>query len=363
MATTSPAIAAVQTTDTPSEGQWAIVWRRFRRHRMAMISLVTLIFFLVASLLAPYITPYNRDRPELDRTFLAPMQRNPDGGLHILGTDHVGRDLFTRVVYAARISIILAVAVATLSSLIGMSMGLLAGFFLGWVDVLITRTLEFISTFPLLPVLLILNSILLQTPELLPIPGWFVWFLQVATGTPPSEAVKLALIVLTLSALLWTGTARLMRGMVLSVRELAYIESSRALGASNGRIIGRHVLPNSLPPLIVDYTLTINAILVLESVLSFLGYGVQEPTPTWGNILSIAEANMFNHPWMPLVPGIPLVICALAVNFIGDGLRDALDPRAVIGGTGANKGDKAESKSEKKAEQRTQEKKPAKATA
>ncbi|MEN9936465.1 MAG: hypothetical protein RLZZ387_3044 [Chloroflexota bacterium] len=351
MTTTTPAISAEQTAAPPSEGQWAIVWRRFTRHRMAMISLVTLILFLVASLLASYITPYPRDQFELDRVFLAPMERNPDGGLHILGTDHIGRDMFTRIVYAARISIILAVAVATLSSLIGIVMGLLAGFFLGWVDMLITRSLEFISTFPLLPVLLILNSILLQQPELLPIPGWFVWVLQVSTGVPTTEAVKLALIVITLSVLLWTGTARLMRGMVLSVRELAYIESSRALGASNLRIIARHVLPNSLPPLIVDYTLAINGILVLESVLSFLGYGVQDPTPTWGNILAIAESNMFNYPWMPLVPGVPLVICALAVNFIGDGLRDALDPRMVIGGKGAKKDERKGAK--KSAEKKT----------
>jgi peptide/nickel transport system permease protein len=336
MTTTTPAIPAdVPAIATPAEGQWAVVWRRFTRHRMAMISLTTLIVFLVASLLAPWITPFPRDSFKLERAYLAPMETNPEGGLHILGTDNIGRDLFTRVVYAARISIILAIAVATLSSLIGITMGLLAGYFLGWVDVAITRTLEFISTFPLLPVLLILNSILLQQPELLPIPGWFTWVLQTLTGVPETEAVKLALIVLTLSLLLWTGTARLMRGMVLSTRELAYIESAKALGASHLRVISRHILPNSLPPLIVDYTLAINGILVLESVLSFLGYGVQDPTPTWGNILAIAESNMFNHPWMPLVPGIPLVICALAVNFVGDGLRDALDPRAVIGGAGA----------------------------
>jgi peptide/nickel transport system permease protein len=191
-------------------------------------------------------------------------------------------------------------------------------------------------------VLLILNSIVLQQPDLIPIPGWFTWFIGFTTGVPPSEAVKLALAVLTLSFLLWTGTARLMRGMVLSVRELAYIESSRALGASNLRIIARHVLPNAMPPLIVDYTLGINGILVLESALSFLGFGVQDPTPTWGNILEIANDNMFNYPWLPLIPGIPLVICALAVNFIGDGLRDALDPRAVIGGKGSRKDEKAE---------------------
>ncbi|HWQ14277.1 MAG TPA: ABC transporter permease [Roseiflexaceae bacterium] len=347
MTTTTPAITAEQIPAQRSEGQWAVVIRRFTHHRMAMVSLVALIMFLVASLLAPYITPFPRDQIGLDRAFLAPMERNNEGGLHILGTDHIGRDLFTRVIYAARISIILAVAVSTLSSLIGMLLGLLAGYFLGWVDIAITRTLEFISTFPLLPVLLVLNSILLQQPELLPIPGWFIAILKWLTGVPSSEAIKLALLVLSLALLLWTGTARLMRGMVLSVRELAYIESSRALGASHARIILRHVLPNSLPPLIVDYTLAINGILVLESVLSFLGYGVQDPTPTWGNILQIAESNMFNYPWMPLVPGIPLVICALAVNFIGDGLRDALDPRTVIGGAGAKKNEREERRAKK----------------
>lgn len=359
MTTTTPAITADRVSEQRSESQWQLVWRRFTRHRMAMVSVVVLAVFLVASLLAPYITPYPRDEIGLDRKFLTPMATNSEGGLHILGTDHLGRDLFTRVVYAARISIMIALSVATLSSLIGIFMGLLAGYFLGWVDIAITRTLEFVSTFPLLPVLLILSSIVLQQPDLIPVPGWFTWFIGVTTGVPPAEAVKLALVVLVLSFLLWTGTARLMRGMVLSVRELAYIESSRALGASNLRIIVRHVLPNSMPPLIVDYTLAINGILVLESALSFLGFGVQDPTPTWGNILEIANDNMFNHPWLPLIPGIPLVICALAVNFIGDGLRDALDPRAVIGGKGAGKGQK----SEKKAETRATEKKPAKATA
>jgi peptide/nickel transport system permease protein len=327
----------VETPSAPrSEGQWSIVFRRFTHHRMAMLSFAVLVIFFGASLLAPWIAPFPRDELSLGAQFLAPMEVNPNNGkLHLLGTDHLGRDLFTRVLYSARISLVLAIAVSTLASLLGITMGLLAGYYLGWVDIAVTRFLEFVSTFPLLTILLILNSVLLQNPDLIPIPAWFTAIIQWFTGVPDTEGKKLSLVVVTLALLAWTGTARLMRGMVLSVRELAYIESARALGASNLRIIARHVLPNSLPPLIVDYTLAINGVLVLESILSFLGYGVQDPTPTWGNILAIAESNMLNHPWMPLVPGIPLVICALAVNFVGDGVRDALDPRAVLGGKGA----------------------------
>ncbi len=325
-----------QASEQRSEGQWQIVVRRFLHHRMAMLSLLVLVLFFFSSLLAPWIAPFPRDEPDVRAQFLAPMTENPQtGNLHLLGTDNIGRDLFTRVLYSARISLILALAVATLSSLIGIVLGLLAGYFLGWIDIAVTRFLEFVSTFPLLTILLILNSVLLQNPDLIPIPPWFIGIIQGATGVPDSESKKLALVGLALAVLSWTGTARLMRGMVLSVRELAYIESSRALGASSLRIIARHVLPNALPPLIVDYTLAINGVLVLEAVLSFLGYGVQDPTPTWGNILAIAESNMLNHPWMPLVPGIPLVIAALAVNFVGGGIRDAPDPRMVMGGKGA----------------------------
>ena len=333
---TTQVIAVEQPVERPVESQWSIVRRRFLRHRMAVSSLILLIVLFGASLLAPWIAPFPRDAIDLNAQFLAPLSRNPTtGALHMLGTDHIGRDLFTRVLYSARISLMLAVLVATLTSAIGAVMGLLAGYYLGWVDTLITRSLEFISTFPFLTILLILTSLLLQSPDLIPIPAAFVALIRFGTGVPDSEATSLALIVLALAVLSWTGTARLMRGMVLSVREQPFIESARALGASNRRIIVRHVLPNSLPPLIVDYTLAINGVLVLESALSFLGYGVQDPTPTWGNILAIAESNMLNHPWMPLVPGIPLVIAALAVNFVGDGIRDAFDPRSVLGGAGA----------------------------
>lgn len=331
MATTSPVAGVDELRDTRSEGQWSIVLRRFRRHHLAMISLVVLLLILLAAFFAPYLTPFSPRENDITKRFLTPLTADPDTGqLHIFGTDNLGRDYFTRVLYAGRVSLTVALTTSTIAVLIGIFLGLLAGYFGGWIDIAITRTLEFISTFPLFIVLLILSSILLQNESLIPIPDFAVSITAALTAVPDTEARKVTLLVLALALLNWTPTARLMRGMVLSVREQVYIESSRALGASNPRIIWKHVFPNAYPPIIVDFTLLINTILVLESSLSFLGFGVQDPTPTWGNMLAFAQSNMFNEPWLPLVPGLPLLLCALAINFIGDGMRDALDPRLKL---------------------------------
>jgi peptide/nickel transport system permease protein len=173
-------------------------------------------------------------------------------------------------------------------------------------------------------------AVLLETEERLPIPEWLVSGVSFVTAIDEREAKKVTLVIIGLSLLNWPPTGRLMRGMVLSVREQIYIESARALGASNLRLLLKHVFPNAFPPLIVDFTLQVNFVLVLEAALSFLGFGVQDPTPTWGNMLTFAKTNMFMHPWMPLVPGLPILLTSLAINYIGDGLRDALDPRLKL---------------------------------
>ena len=328
MATASPTIStAAPRKGRRTEGQWAIVFRRFRRHKMAMVSLAVLIIIFTASILAPWIAPYPRDRIFLGNTFLTPMETDRQGGLHILGTDHLGRDFFTRLVYAARVSLTVAVTVATISALIGITAGLLAGYFGSWVDTAISRTLEFVSNLPDLPILLILAAILLQNEDLFRLPGVITTPLSAMMSVSPREANQVSLIIVVLSVLGWTGIARLMRGQVLQVREQAFIESSRALGGSNLRIIGRHIFPNAFPPLIVAYTLGVNGALVGEAALGFLGFGIQDPTPTWGNMLAFARSYMFNYPWMPLVPGLPILLCSLAINYVGDGLRDALDPK------------------------------------
>jgi peptide/nickel transport system permease protein len=258
------------------------------------------------------------------------MGLDVNGQVRILGSERIGQDLFTRLLYAARISLTTAIFVSILAAIVGVIFGLLAGYFGGWVDMAITRTVEFISTFPSLPILLILASILVRAETLVPLPDIVVKPVGFILAVSDREAKQISMVILVLAFLSWTTIARLMRGMVLSVREMQYIESSRALGGSNLRIIARHVFPNALPPLIVSFTLLINDSLVAESALSFLGFGIQPPTPTWGNMLSMAQSFMFQHPWMPLVPSLPLLITAISVNYVGDGLRDALDPRQKI---------------------------------
>jgi peptide/nickel transport system permease protein len=328
---------ATTTTSAPSdlkparsEGQWAVVFRRLRKHRIAMACLFILIGMLTVSALAPVIAPFPRDEPNLRTRFVTPFTVDADGNFRILGTDHLGRDYFTRLLYASRVSLGTAFFATFLASSIGIVLGMLAGFFGGWVDTIISRLLEIIATLPTLVLLLIVVSIFVGREDTIPIPGFITQAFAAFFAVQPREANLVLLVNLVLALFGWTGTARLMRGMVLSVRENVYIESSRALGASNQRILGRHIFPNSLPPMIVDFTLGVNATLVAESALSFLGFGITDPTPTWGNMLGTAQSYMFQHPWMPLIPALPILIASLAVNYLGDGLRDALDPRQKV---------------------------------
>ncbi len=327
MATTTTAVPADELSRRPSESQSAIVLRRFRKHKTAMISIGVLAFFLLLALLAPLIAPYPRDTPSLQARFLTPFSTDSDGNFHLLGTDHLGRDYFTRLLYASRVSLGTAIFSTLISTAIGLTLGMLAGYFGGWVDTLISRSLEVVASFPTIPILLILSSVVVQNINAVPIPDFLNRFMAWSFAVTERESRIIFMIIVVLALLGWTGTCRLMRGMVLSVRENVYIESSRALGASNARIMGKHVFPNALPPMIVDFTLNVNAFLVAESAISVLGFGIQDPTPTWGNMVNFAESYMFQHPWMPIIPTLPILLCSMAVNYIGDGLRDALDPR------------------------------------
>lgn len=295
---------------------------------MAMISLAILLVIFIASLLAPVLAPFPRDAVGLAPRFSPPLTVH-EGKLHVLGTDHVGRDFFTRLLYAARITLSVSFFVATLATLIGMALGALAGYFKGTVDSIVMRALEFMASIPDFPILLIIASILVTDPELLPIPRFVLDFLGTLMLLSPvgNERAQVVVIIVVLTVFGWTGAARLMRGMVLSVRERDFIEAARALGASDAWIILRHVVPNAFPPLVVSYTLSLAGALTAETALSFLGIGITDPTPTWGNMLQFATNFMLVNPWVPLIPGLPVVFASLAFNFIGDGLRDALDPR------------------------------------
>lgn len=320
---TAPVLARAR-----SESQWAIVLRRFRKHRMAMISLGALMVVFLASLLAPVLAPFPRDATGLAPRFSPPLTVY-NGQMHWLGTDHVGRDFFTRLLYAARITLSISFFAATLATLIGMTLGAFAGYFRGLVDSIVMRILEFMASIPDFPILLIVASILASRPESLPIPRFVLDAMGALMLLSPvgNERAQVVVIIVVLTAFGWISAARLMRGMVLSVRERDFIEATRALGASNARIILRHVVPNAFPPLVVSYTLSLAGALAAETALSFLGIGITDPTPTWGNMLQFATNFMLTDPWVPLIPGLPVVIASLAFNFIGDGLRDALDPR------------------------------------
>jgi peptide/nickel transport system permease protein len=330
MTTTTTAVPVDEVQRASSESQWRIVLRRFMRHKIAVASVGVLAVMLILSALAPVIAPYPRDAPNLAARFLPPLSTATDGGFHLLGTDHLGRDFFTRLLYASRVSLGTAIFATLLASAIGIVLGLMAGYFGGWVDTVVSRTLEVFATFPTLILLLIVVSIFVGNQDAFPIPGFVASALGFLFAVSEREAKLVLLVASVLAFFGWTGTCRLMRGMVLSVRENVYIESSRALGASSTRIMGRHVFPNSLPPMIVDFTLGVNGALVAESALSFLGFGITDPTPTWGNMLGYAQSYMFQYPWMPLIPSIPILLASIAVNYIGDGLRDALDPRQRI---------------------------------
>lgn len=315
------------------ESQSTLVWRRFRKHRLAVISGVLLMIILVASLLAPIIAPFGRDDIDISAAsrFAPALSRAPDGGLHLLGTDHLGRDVFTRLLYGARVTLIVAVLVAVFSTAIGMVIGALAGFYRGIVDTLLMRFLDFMSSIPSFTILLILTSILITDPNLLPFPRIWLDTLRVSMLLRDTqEARTVAVILLVLIGFGWISSARLMRGMVLSIRETLYVEASRSLGVSSPRIILQHVVPNAMAPIIVSFTQDLAAAFATETVLSFLGYGVQEPTATWGNMMKLAEEYIFEQRLLPVIVGVPILICSLAFNFIGDGLRDALDPRLKL---------------------------------
>lgn len=312
-----------------SESQFQIVMRRFRRHRLAMVSLILVTLIFIISLLAPVLTPFERDAIDISSPArpAPPGTRDAEGRVHYLGIDHLGRDLYTRVLYAARVSMSIAILVVLISETFGALLGAIAGYYGGWVDTIISRVIEFMLTIPTLPLLLIISAILLRRDVILPLPDFLNNFLSALLLAPPREAQKVVVLVLVLVIFGWLGAARLMRGMALSLSKQDFVEALRAAGASDARIIFRHIVPNGLAPILVSASLSLGGVIVTESALSFLGLGVQDPTPTWGNMLSTSQSYMFQHPWLPLVPGVFLVIVSIGFNFIGDGLRDALDPR------------------------------------
>jgi peptide/nickel transport system permease protein len=308
-------------TDKP-ESLYVTYWKRLRRHRLATASMVILLVLVILVTVGPLIMSrmtyyniskgqevnYSRDTQDLASRNTAPSSDHP------LGTDELGRDVLYRLLVAGQLSLFIAFTVVMIRETFGIFVGAISGYFGGAVDNIIQRIVEFIIILPLLPLLLTLSAILrdFQIPFL------------------PPEWSQAVVIIIILSVLGWTGAARLARGMVLSLRNQEYTEAARALGMSDRQIISRHMVPNSLPPIIVNATLGLGGVILVESALSFLGFGIQQPVATWGNMLQDVQKDMFTAPWKAFYPGAMIFITTLAFNYFGDGLRDALDPRLKL---------------------------------
>ena len=283
-------------TGPKPRSQWAYARIRFFRHKLAVISLVALVLIGLVALFADRVAPYAFD--ELDLSNIASPPTTKDH--HYFGTDLLGRDYLSRVMFGLRTSLWVALFVALLSTVIGTAIGAAAGYFGGKTDNLLMRFTDLILTLPGLAVLLTASAFF-------------------GSGDPLRIGVILAL-------LFWTSIARIVRGVFLSLREKEYVEAAKASGASDARIIGRHMLPNTLGPLIVNTTLVVGLAILTEAALSFLGFGIQPPDPALGKLIADGQGEGFNLWWLVTFPGLTIVVIALAINFIGDGLRDALDP-------------------------------------
>jgi peptide/nickel transport system permease protein len=280
------------------------VWRRFRRHKVALAGAVVIIVMGLIAALANVIAP--ADPNFIDQAHWQGYPLAPGVAGHLLGTDENGRDLLARLIFGARISLTVALFAVIMEISIGTVLGAISGYYGGWVDFALMRITDVVLSIPLLPLLLVITAIV--------------------AGTSNKAALNFGVIVLIIGGLSWPAVARLVRASFLSLREREFAEAARALGNRDGRIIFRHLLPNAIAPIIVQATLEVANVIILESTLSFLGFGIQPPTASWGNMLANAQSNMTIAPWVAIFPGLCIFVTVLAINYLGDGLRDALDP-------------------------------------
>src|SRR6266542_1596145 len=279
-------------------GQLELAFERFRGHRLALAGIVVLLALALLSILVPVVSPYDPNKTNLLLIFEPPSLAHP------MGTDSLGRDLATRILYGGRVSLAVGVLAVVVAITLGTLIGGIAGFYGGLVDGALMRFVDMMLSFPRL-FLLILLSVLVGSTVLT--------------------------IVLVLGALSWMRTSRIVRATVLSLKGREFIEAARAIGARDREIMLRHLLPNAVAPIIVAATLGVAGAIIAESTLSFLGLGIQKPTSTWGNMLTDATTDMATAPWTAIFPGLAIFLAVVSINFIGDGLRDALDPRHVAG--------------------------------
>ena len=279
-----------------SQSPTARAWSRFRRHPLALAGLFLFAIVLLATLAAPLIARYDYAALNLSEKFQSPSLA------HFLGTDRVGRDIWSRTLYGGRVSLAVGFAAASISTVIGVILGSVSGFYRGKADQIIMRFTDVVMTFPRVVIILTAAIYLGQS---------------------------IASVIFLIGIFSWPGLTRLVRGQVLSLREQQFVLASRSLGSGNRRIIVTHVLPNVIAPLLASVTFAVNGAILLEAGLSFLGVGIPLPTPSWGNMLETARSLdvLQDGPWIWVPPAVMILLTVLSINFIGDGLRDAIDPR------------------------------------
>ena len=279
-----------------ARSQWAYARMRFLRHRLAVASLIFLIFCGIVAMFPAFFAPYAFDEFDFEHIVQGPTL----DGWHLFGTDQLGRDYLSRVIFGLQTSLWVALFVGVIATVLGTVVGAVSGYYGGVVDNLLMRLVDLLLVVPFLVVLLVLSAYLGQ-------------------GKPLRVGFILAL-------LLWLGLARIVRGVFLSLREKEFVEAAKAAGAGDLRIMFRHMLPSTIGPIVVTLTLLIAAAILIEAALSFLGFGVQPPTPALGKLIADGQVEGFSSWWLVTFPGLVIVLLVLAINFIGDGLRDALDP-------------------------------------
>ncbi len=290
-----------------TRGLWSDAWRRLRKNRLALAGLVIIGALTVIAILAPLLAPYGyRDVVHSGHTNAGPGQAG------LLGADNLGRDVLSRLLYGARISLSVGLVVQLVVVLVGVPLGAIAGYFGGWIDTLISRLIDIMYAFPTLLLIVLLSAALRESPIKQLLGGLFIIFIAIGLSS-------------------WVGDARLMRGQIISLKDREYVEAARALGARPGRILWKHLIPNALGPILVSVTFGIPGAIFAEAALSYLGIGVIPPTPSWGAMINDGQQAIFYSPTQVIFPGIAIALTMLSFTFLGDGMRDALDPRGKRG--------------------------------
>ena len=287
----------------PARSEWWVFMRRLARRRTSLFGLVVVTVVVATALAAALVTPFDPTEQDIGERLKAPLTRDAGGRVHVLGTDHLGRDILARIVFGARPALMVGFAAVAISGVLGMMAGLLAGYFGGRVDDVLMRLADIQLAFP---------------------------FILLAIAVIGVLGPSLTTIICVIGVSSWVVYARIVRGAALSLREREFVQAAQALGSRDGRILMRHVLPNVFTPWLVVATLDMARVIVIESALSFLGLGVQPPTPTWGGMLADGRVYISTAWWLATFPGLAILMTVLGINLFGDGLRDTLDPRLKV---------------------------------